>query len=90
MPYIPSTARENLKVNVPSNSPGTLNYTITKLCHNYIIQQGLSYAIVNEVIGVLECAKLELYRIVIAPYENKKQKENGNISDLDVQENRNE
>jgi hypothetical protein len=33
----------------------------------------------NEVIGVLECMKLELYRRMIAPYEDTKCKENGDV-----------
>jgi len=31
----------------------------------------------------LECAKLELYRMIAAPYEDTKIKENGSVSDLD-------
>jgi len=34
---------------------------------------------INEVIGVLECAKLELYRRVAAPYEERKRIENGEV-----------
>jgi hypothetical protein len=65
------------------SSAGELNYTITKLLHQYILSKGLSYATVNEVIGVLECAKLELYRMVAAPYEQTKRMENGGVSSLD-------
>ena len=32
-----------------------------------------------EVLGVLECVKLELYRRVAAPYEDKKCQENGDV-----------
>jgi hypothetical protein len=34
---------------------------------------------VNEAIGVLECAKLELYRRVAAPYEDEKIAESGDV-----------
>jgi len=34
--------------------------------------------------GVLECAKLELYRMVAAKYEDKKRLENGAVSELDA------
>jgi hypothetical protein len=37
------------------------------------------YANVNEMIGALECCKLELYRILIAPYEDVKIDENGGV-----------
>ena len=33
----------------------------------------------NEAIGVLECAKLELYQRVIADYENEKMRVNGDV-----------
>lgn len=65
---------------------GELNYSITAQVHAYIQRKGLCYATLNEVIGVLECAKLELYRMVAAPYENSKRTENGPISILDSTE----
>jgi hypothetical protein len=39
----------------------------------------LRYAHINEAIGALECAKLELYRRVAAPYEDEKMKESGDV-----------
>jgi len=45
-----------------------------------------SYAELNEVIGVLECAKQELYRRVVAPYEDGKAKINGDVYPRDKQE----
>ena len=63
---------------------GGLNYAITKLCHLWLQGTGVKYARINEAIGVLECAKLELYRQIASPYENKKKMENGSVSDLDA------
>lgn len=86
MPYIEDEQiREDLwwgPERFPSNT-GELNYLITRLCHQYIQEKGLKYKNINEVIGVLECAKLELYRMIAAPYEDKKKRENGAISELD-------
>lgn len=79
MPYIRRSSRD---ITEPM-TPGGLNFMITKLCHEYIQRHGLEYTTLNEVIGVLECAKQELYRMVAAPYENMKQTENGAISELD-------
>jgi len=68
---------------------GELNWVITLICHNYILaketylSKGKTYSVLNEVVGALECAKLELYRTIAAPYEDKKRQENGNISELD-------
>lgn len=60
-------------------TPGRLNYIISKTCNQYLIDQGISYSSLNEVIGVLECAKLELYRRVVASYEDEKLKINGEV-----------
>ena len=61
--------------------PGTLNYIITRLCDYWCRDwQGESnYAKYNAVIGVLECVKQELYRRQIAPYEEVKCEENGDV-----------
>ena len=60
------------------NSPGTLNYIITKLVHWYL-GDNPNYERYNAAIGVLECAKLELYRRKVSPYEDEKIKENGDV-----------
>ncbi|MCX7429393.1 MAG: hypothetical protein NTW96_27685 [Planctomycetia bacterium] len=39
------------------------------------------YSDLNEMIGALECCKLELYRRIASPYEDKKAAENGEIGD---------
>lgn len=60
-----------------SKMDGTLNYTITKLLSS--LYTNISYSNLNKAIGVLECAKLELYRQVVAPYESQKEQENGSV-----------
>ena len=88
MPYIRQIERKVIHktpVNeLPAMGIGDVNYAISKIVHNYLKQVGLKYAHINSVIGVLECAKLELYRQIAAPYENKKKMENGSVSDLDA------
>ena len=86
MPYIRQAERPQIDEKIDNifiASPGHLNYAITKLCHNYIKQMGLKYARLNDVIGALECAKMEIYRRVAAPYEDIKINENGVVSDLE-------
>ena len=78
MPYIEQKDRLGVSVMIPE-TPGELNYLITTLIREYILQKGLSYGTLNEVVGVLECAKLELYRRVAAPYEDQKCDENGDV-----------
>ena len=63
-------------------TPGELNYVITKVCLGYLgLGGGPHYAEFNEVIGVLECVKQELYRRAVAPYEDLKIQENGDVYD---------
>ena len=79
MPYIePGTRPKVLKLG-PTNA-GELNYAITHLVRQYIASH-YNYATFNEVVGVLECAKLELYRRMISEYEDRKCKENGDVYD---------
>ncbi len=91
MPYISQKDRDSLEHQLMSLSvrlttmeegwAGRLNYTISSLINRIIEQKGMSYSVANEIIGVLECAKLELYRRVIAPYEDEKIAENGDVYD---------
>ena len=59
-------------------NPGTLNYIITKVVHWYL-GDNPNYERYNAAIGVLECAKLELYRRKVSPYEDEKINENGDV-----------
>lgn len=81
MPYIAALAREELDMMTRNTvTPGELNYWITTDILRYLERKGeLSYTNINEVIGVLECAKLELYRRLAVPYEDKKKEENGDV-----------
>lgn len=60
-------------------TPGDLNYVLTSICHAYVRRRGLNYTHLNDVVGVLEAAKLEFYRRVVAPYEDEKIKLNGDL-----------
>ena len=90
MPYISKKSR--LKIEYCANkinaikalinvieTEGDLNYVITRLCHEFLNKKGEKYSIYNTIIGVLECAKLELYRRKVSFYEEKKIKENGDV-----------
>jgi hypothetical protein len=92
MPYIKKDDREYLdellevladdRVSGRSiTTPGELNYVITRICLNFINHRK-NYASYNAVIGVLECAKQELYRRAVSVYEDKKIKENGDLDDF--------
>lgn len=83
MPYIPQKDRGdidfalNLLLQRPDYSVGELNYIITKLLHSQL--NPMSYTKLNNLTGVLECVKLELYRRKAASYEDQKILENGDI-----------
>lgn len=84
MPYVDKMLREKLDPPIQdlSNqifSIGSLNYSITKLCLNFLKKSIINYASLNEIIGVLDCAKLEFYRRAVSAYEDKKIAENGDI-----------
>jgi len=86
MPYIPDHEIRACLTTPHQLNPthvGELNYLITWTCHQYLKMKGVSYSNINEVIGVLECAKLEMYRQIASPYEDIKKKDNGAVSELD-------
>jgi hypothetical protein len=65
---------------------GELNYIITRICHNYLKRKGLRYQNINDIIGALEGAKLELYRRVAGPYEDEKIQQNGDVFEINESE----
>lgn len=80
LPYIKDYKRSDLadRTTLPTD-PGELNYVLTHTCNAYLEMTGTNYSQINEVIGALECAKLEFYRRIAVPYEDKKLIENGDV-----------
>lgn len=81
MPYIGKQRRNYLDplllpLICKYNTAGELNYIITKLL---LGTEPESYRDYNELIGVLECCKLELYRRTISVYEDRKKEKNGDV-----------
>lgn len=88
MPYVSREVREALDRGDAPRDAGALNYAVSGLVDRYLAQcverdGRLRYAHLNEVIGVLECAKLELYRRLAAPYEDVKIAEHGDVYTVD-------
>ena len=77
MPYI--EPKDRTRATRDPQTPGELNFAITILIDNYLSNLGLRYTTINDCIGVLECAKLELYRRLAAPYEEIKKAQNGDV-----------
>lgn len=83
MPYITEDRRPQITDDInrlPVNmTEGDVNFAITSLIDRELVLKGVSYKNINAMIGVLECVKLELYRRIAAPYEDKKCIENGDV-----------
>ena len=80
MPYINKLDRAKIESGwLPSNA-GELNYSIHLLLEKYLGTMGESYQTYNDMMGALMGVQAELYRRKIAPYEDKKVKENGDIA----------
>ena len=80
MPYIHESKRKAFaNKTICMSCAGDLNYLITQLCQEYKELHGESYSTYNDILGALEGAKLELYRRKVAPYEDIKIKEHGDV-----------
>lgn len=81
MPYIDPHQRRDIDECVDEmyallTRDGELNYAITRIVDRYLGPTP-NYDGLNAAIGVLECAKLELYRRIVTPYEDAKLRLNG-------------
>lgn len=81
MPYVPKMHRINLEPRSfrDPESEGELDFQITRLAQKYLDTTEKRFADYARVIGVLESVKLELYRRVIAPYEDTKAAQHGDV-----------
>ena len=87
MPYIKQARRKKLDpkfmsliehIEYNDITAGDLNYIITRIIYA-IWHRGSNYETINSIVGALDCAKLEFYRRIAAPYEDIKIEENGNV-----------
>ena len=88
MPYIKEARRELLRkslrellvqLNCMEPTEGDINYVITTIITDWVLLKRVSYSTLNSAIGILESAKQEFYRRRVAPYEDKKLAENGDV-----------
>jgi len=81
MPYI--TNRETLDNHLDPiihyiDTPGELCYCVYKLMKD-LAESDKCFKNMAMIISEIECAKLEFYRRIVAPYEDKKILENGDV-----------
>ena len=87
MPYILPADRQKLKPATDAivaavdggTTAGDLNYLISVMAKAYIDAKGLRYEHLNAVVGALDSCKAEFQRRVVAPYEDTKIAENGDV-----------
>ena len=82
MPYIPKSDRRRLWCDDadPACNVGELTFVLYKTCLEYLDMSGGRYCDYAECLAALEGAKLEFYRRHVAPYEDKKIAENGDVT----------
>lgn len=74
-------------LDVKPTRDGLLNYSITRMLNK--VFPNARYHDYNEVIGMLECCKLEYYRKYIGPYEDLKESENGKVDTFNDKDQKN-
>lgn len=89
MPYIPKSEKDKVDQRLPAlhllelDNAGQLNYAMHQLISQYISHNKDEYQTYNDIIGVLDCVKMEFYRRVISPYEDKKILQNKDVPPYD-------
>lgn len=61
------------------NFVGFLNYAITTYVRDWLEANGKRYFSLCAIVGTIICSVFELYRRRVAPYEDTKIKENGDV-----------
>lgn len=85
MPYVDPFVRKQFSFHRQQGHPaitrtgGELNYELTLVCLEHLHNNGERYETFNQIIGALEACKLEFYRRLVVPYEDKKKEENGDV-----------
>lgn len=96
-PILTLLAAEIRRGSTPETRAGLVNYAVTRLsllllgirsqqdmrdiAEAGVVGEDYGYTDLNNLIGALECSKLELYRRVLAPYERFKVATNGDLGD---------
>lgn len=90
MPYIAQSARgaldvwllglaEHVQLMPVEEQDGAINYAVTTLLKTVYPHRYFHF---NRAIGVLECVKQEFYRTQVAPYEEIKRHDHGDVGAL--------
>ncbi len=89
MPYIKQEHRDRVDTQIKQlinaidtienkDSDGVLNYVISRLASE-TMGDVTKYSVIARIVGLFECAKLEFYRRIAGPKEDKAITENGDV-----------
>jgi hypothetical protein len=95
MPYIKPEVRKQIDALIEQFTDGlrdatevnngTANYIITRILLRFLRpENGWNYDSLSDVIKTLECAKLEIYRRMLTPYEAVKIFENEDVPEFNI------
>ena len=76
-PHIDALVSQLQTIEKDGSREGDINYTISKLMQ--LMYPVAKYSEYNAAYGMLMCCAAEYYRTVIAPYEDKKVRDNGSV-----------
>jgi hypothetical protein len=80
MPYLREPHRRaNLAAGGQPQDGAELNFVISTLVDRFIEQHGLTYHTLEEIDGALGLAQFEFRRRIVAPYEDRKLTQNGDV-----------
>lgn len=78
MPYLKNEDRKRILEGEKCDNPGELNYRLTCIVLEYL-GENPNYQRYNDAVGALAAVQMELYRRKVAPYEDRKIRENGDV-----------
>lgn len=79
MPYIDQEARDQLDAGGRPVKVGELTYVLTRAVLEYVQAKGAKFATFADVLAALDATAREFYRRQVAPYEDGKIAENGDV-----------
>lgn len=88
MPYVDKTSRklmqpiiEEFEHNMIDLNKGDLNYLFSRMVSIWVAQHGMNYQTMSDALAALQDCRDEFYRRVVAPYEDIKKVDNGDVYD---------
>lgn len=73
---------EAIETSDAAESVGTFTYFLTMACVEYLAYSELKFQRLAEVVAALECTKLELYRRIVVPYEDRARRKHGDVKHI--------